>query len=104
MNASYESQDNFGAFRICDNGTLEIQTEIGDTMDLKNIGFIKMDVEGHELNVLKGLRETLIREKPVLFIEIHMTEPTSNETFLFIKSLGYTKVAKLTHCDYLFIV
>lgn len=33
--------------------------------------FIKIDVEGFELSVLQGARETLSRVKPELFIEIH---------------------------------
>ena len=32
---------------------------------------IKIDVEGHESKVLHGLRETIARFQPVLFIEIH---------------------------------
>jgi FkbM family methyltransferase len=32
---------------------------------------IKIDVEGHELKVLKGLRQTLSRNRPMLFLEVH---------------------------------
>lgn len=40
-----------------------------DSRDIKNVGFIKIDVEGHEQSVLEGGRETIIRERPVLLIE-----------------------------------
>jgi FkbM family methyltransferase len=33
--------------------------------------FVKVDVEGMELDVLQGMRETVARRKPALFIEIH---------------------------------
>jgi hypothetical protein len=33
-------------------------------------GFIKIDVEGHELSVLKGAAQTLRRHRPSLMIEI----------------------------------
>ncbi|HEX8694933.1 MAG TPA: FkbM family methyltransferase [Longimicrobium sp.] len=33
---------------------------------------VKVDVEGHELEVLRGARELLARKKPVLFLELHL--------------------------------
>lgn len=33
---------------------------------------IKIDVEGHEVKVLRGLQETIKRFRPVIFIEIHL--------------------------------
>jgi FkbM family methyltransferase len=102
MNASYEKNDNFGAFRISSDGSLSIQSEIGDSLNLSNIGFIKMDVEGHELQALKGLCNTICASKPILLIEIHMTQENCNDTFQYIVKLGYKYVLKITHCDYLF--
>src|SRR5262245_19678308 len=43
------------------------------TLDLElqaPVGFIKIDVEGHELSVLEGGRELLRRDRPALMIEI----------------------------------
>jgi FkbM family methyltransferase len=36
-----------------------------------NIGFIKIDVEGTELDVLKGAEDILVRDKPNLMVEIY---------------------------------
>jgi len=32
---------------------------------------IKIDVEGHEVKVLRGLKETITRDKPLIFLEVH---------------------------------
>lgn len=40
-----------------------------DAMALQDVGFIKIDVEGAEVEVIKGARETIERCKPVVIIE-----------------------------------
>jgi FkbM family methyltransferase len=55
------------------------------------ISFIKIDVEGHELSVLRGGIEMLKKHRPNLLIEIeqrHSAVPIG-ETFAFIESQGY---------------
>ena len=49
---------------------IKIRTVRPDRMALGNIGFIKIDVEGHELDVLAGLSELLAKCRPNLLIEI----------------------------------
>ena len=60
---------------------------------IQKIDFIKIDVEGHEFNILKGAVETLRKFKPTLLIEIeqrHHQFPISQiDDFLF--DLGYLK-------------
>ena len=50
--------------------------------------FIKIDVEGHELQVLKGASETIKKYKPSILIEIHNFSEDS-EVHQYLKSLGY---------------
>jgi len=50
--------------------TVPVQRKRLDEYALKSVGFIKMDVEGHEMSVLTGGRETIQRERPNLLIEI----------------------------------
>jgi FkbM family methyltransferase len=55
--------------------------------------FIKIDVEGNELNVLRGALATLKRCSPKIHIEIearHAGKDKVMETFLFFKENGYT--------------
>ena len=41
-----------------------------DNIQIKNIGFIKIDVEGHELEVIKGAKETINKYNLILLVEI----------------------------------
>lgn len=59
-----------------------------------NVSFIKMDVEGHELKVMQGLKETLINDKPVVAFEANDLE--RNESLLeYMKSIGYNRFLAL---------
>ena len=51
---------------------LEIQIKTLDEVipETEKISLVKIDVEGYELNVLKGGRRMFERDKPYLFIEI----------------------------------
>lgn len=49
---------------------VDVQMRRLDDYDLRGVGFIKIDVEGHEEAVLAGARETVRRERPVLLVEI----------------------------------
>jgi FkbM family methyltransferase len=62
-----------------------------DDDGLVDVGFLKIDVEGHEQEVLRGAREIIARDRPVLLIEIiaeHHNRPV-DETIDFVEHLGY---------------
>lgn len=50
--------------------TVAIPSRTIDSYNFTNVGFIKIDVEGFEQAVVRGLLETAKREKPLLMIEI----------------------------------
>jgi FkbM family methyltransferase len=62
-----------------------------DTIYKGDVGFIKIDVEGHEAAVLEGGRETLIRCQPRLLIEIEERHvPGSTDRISrFLAGLGF---------------
>ncbi len=49
--------------------TFKVPMTTLDALDLSDVGFIKIDVEGHELEVLKGAQALLRRDRPTLLIE-----------------------------------
>ena len=62
-----------------------------DKYGFEGISFMKIDVEGFELEVLDGAKTTIAREKPNLLIEI---DPNQNgvslkEALKYIQELGY---------------
>jgi FkbM family methyltransferase len=62
--------------------------------NLIQINLIKIDVEGYEMNVLKGAKKTLLKYKPNLFVEIdneNLRKQGSNptEVMTFLIDLGY---------------
>ncbi|QDT56036.1 hypothetical protein Pan44_40860 [Caulifigura coniformis] len=62
-----------------------------DDDGLVDVGFLKIDVEGHEQQVLRGARELIARDRPVLLVEIiaeHNGRPV-DETIEFVERLGY---------------
>jgi len=69
-----------------------VQIQTGDYFlsKINDIDLIKIDVEGYELEVLMGLKKTLITNKPSLLIEIEKRH-TKNylKVFKFLKSLSY---------------
>jgi FkbM family methyltransferase len=62
-----------------------------DEYDLHNIGLIKIDVEGHERQVIRGAAHTIEREKSMLLVEIEQRHGSADitETFQTITALGY---------------
>lgn len=58
---------------VHDEKPTEVRTVRTSTLDRfadNDVGFVKIDVEGHEVNVLSGGMQLLTRQKPTLLIEI----------------------------------
>ena len=72
-------------------GEVMVETRRLDDEGLSNIGFIKIDVEGHEMAVLDGALETIKRDRPTLLIEMeenHTKRPIEND-IRRVTDLGY---------------
>ncbi len=62
-----------------------------DTLKIENIGLIKIDVEGAELDVLEGALQTLKEQKPNLIVENEINRTSKPELlFQFMKNINYS--------------
>ena len=71
--------------------TLRVALRTLDSYNLSNVGFIKIDVEGHELDVLRGAEATLRRNRPNLLIEIENRHATDalRRVMTHLRDQGY---------------
>jgi FkbM family methyltransferase len=71
---------------------IEVNVATLDSFGLSDIAFLKIDVEGHELPVLRGAAETITRSRPNLLVEVE--ESRAVGTFQgvrdFLTSMDYS--------------
>ena len=99
----YETSENNtgGTFLTRDDNTDSIRSvqavrlnDFAEQNQLENISLIKIDVEGFEMEVLKGASEVLKRWEPTLFVEIDdnflaRQQSSATAVFDFLVSHGY---------------
>lgn len=98
---------NSGCFYIDSTGSGDIMLTTLDSLDLKDVDFIKIDVEGNELNVLKGAINTIISCRPLIQLEINHCSQSyfgiSPDVILsFMNEIGYSIYARCGN-NYIFI-
>lgn len=70
---------------------VEVEIRTLDSFGFEQVDLIKLDVEGHEMAVLEGAKETLVRNRPWLIVEV--MEERRPLMIRFLTSLGYHAVA-----------
>ncbi|MFC1674165.1 FkbM family methyltransferase, partial [Pseudomonadota bacterium] len=72
-------------------GEVMVETRRLDDEGLNDVGFIKIDVEGHEMAVLDGALETIKRDRPTLLIEMEQqhTGRAIEDDIKRVENLGY---------------
>ena len=77
---------------INDGKIINIQCRKLDSLNIENVGLIKIDVEGFEIEVIRGAKDTILKNKPVMIIEneiVHTKD--TNELFTIMNEFGYDK-------------
>jgi len=79
-------------------GAIEVETRRLDALALEDVGFIKIDVEGHELAVLRGAQQTIEHSRPTLIVEMEErhTKRRIEDLIAEVESYGYISLV-LTH-------
>ena len=98
----YPETENRGGASILNHQSdkgIEIEVKRLDDLQLKSkVNVIKIDVEGFELDVLKGASDTIIKDKPKLIIE-HSIDRNNTaeqyEIYNWLVDLGIYKIYKL---------
>lgn len=89
MNLHDPTEDNSPAGEAVGKGESSVSMHRLDSLAIGKVDFIKIDIEGFELEALKGMRETLCQYQPVVYIEIHyqrLIEPIKQ----FLAEFGYS--------------
>lgn len=95
-----DSNSGFTRLALSDIGDVEI-IAIDDLNIEQKIGFVKIDVEGFELAVLKGMVKTLKRDKPFLMVELW--DSNFDDAVSVLEGIGYQKRLLDAHTnEYLF--
>jgi FkbM family methyltransferase len=88
----YGARYNYGGMSLntrTELGSYPVPVKTLDSFNFQNVGFIKIDVEGWEEEVLKGATTTIIRDKPIMYIEDDRQEKSASLR-KYITGLGYS--------------
>ena len=80
---------NYGTFQLVpgNNVSVIVLDDFLDQHNIKDVTLMKIDVENHELNVLKGAKRLLERDHPTIYVELW--DNIKNDVFDFLNTFGY---------------
>ncbi len=89
--ARFETRAGSGVGHLSNDGPLEVRTTRLDALaeELPRPDVIKIDVEGAELDVLRGGLKTIESARPVIFLSVH-SEELKTQCTEFLAKLNYT--------------
>ena len=94
----FDAENTGGSF-VSEVGTGTIQIKRLDDLNLPKFGLLKIDCERHELEVLKGAMDTIIKYKPIIVCE--QQADTNECAGTYLKSFGAKEITNVRK-DYIF--
>lgn len=99
---SLQSFDGYEALRKVRVESISLDEFVEKQLGGKAIEFVKIDVEGHQLNVLRGMQRILRRSMPKIILEMSETDRGNNDVFQLLESQGY-QYCRLDNSNYFFL-
>lgn len=95
-----EEEKNSGVVKVVPNSNITNLVIALDTIVFPEpIKFIKIDIEGHELSAFEGMKETILKYKPPIWLE-----DNEKTAVPYLEKLGYKTILKQTASnDYLMV-
>ncbi len=78
--------ENSGAWELVEGDTVDVVPL--DKFGFTGVGFIKIDVQGKEVEVLESAKETLMENKPSILIECSVNHRMNKSIVRYLKGLG----------------
>ena len=94
----YDSENTGGSF-VSKVGVGNITIKRMDDLDLPKFGLLKIDCERHELEVLQGAIDTILKYKPIIVCE--QQADTNECAGMYLKSFGAREITNVRK-DYIF--
>lgn len=111
MKYSKPQLNSYGAhwLKLTQNGTVEVVTLDGfvQKRHILRVDHIQLDIEGSELEALRGAEDTILRDRPVIVLEHHTLPHMSergispNDAALWLVEIGY-KISGIVGHDRIF--
>jgi len=99
LNKHEDINKNSGTAKI-DTSGLSVELNTLDIFEFKGVTFIKIDVEGHELEVLKGATQTIESSKPDILVETHSGITPEDVLQLLPNGYNFERLGHETHYLY----
>jgi FkbM family methyltransferase len=99
----YSSSNMGGAeIRVTGKGAYEVRPL--DSFNFEKVDFVKIDVEGSQLDVLRGGKNVIQKHKPIIWVECRTTPPHEELSPVreFFSSIGYQIVSSLDANNHIF--
>jgi hypothetical protein len=88
-----EALFNSGVVRVVQNSDHSNLVLALDTIQFPEpVKMIKIDIENHELSAFEGMKNLLLRDKPVVWLEDHEEPIGHGKATEYLRTLGYNMV------------